>query len=64
MSALDSLLGNSGDPVACHVLPGIEAHWWPSTARPGDVCLCGKVRKCGDRYAGEFDLNPEEPGDG
>lgn len=44
MSALDCLLGASGDPMPTEckiVVPGqIEVHWYPN-ATPGMSCFCG-----------------------
>jgi hypothetical protein len=55
---LDSLLGTAGEPVACKVFTEkIAMHWFPSTAKPGDPCLCGAtVQKATNDF-----YEPDEP---
>lgn len=40
MSALDSMLGRSGEPVRCKKIGDIEMHW-ASSFEVGGLCLCG-----------------------
>lgn len=38
------ILGGVGDVVRCKVVNAdISVHWFPTAARPGTPCLCGKT---------------------
>jgi hypothetical protein len=45
MTTLDGILGRAGDPVECReITDDVSMHWYPPDAKPGDPCLCGKLR--------------------
>jgi hypothetical protein len=42
---MDMLVGAAGEAPKCIEHGEVSVHWYPTGAKPGDLCLCGKRRK-------------------
>jgi hypothetical protein len=39
------MLGGDGEPMKCNETSTFSMHWFPSGAKVGDRCICGKIEK-------------------